>query len=61
VEAWHKAGAPFEMHVYEHGGHGFGVSHRGTTSDLWIDQFYAWMQDRGLLGNAATTPDVRAR
>ena len=52
VEAWHKAGAPIELHVYEHGGHGFGVSHRGTTSDLWIDQFYAWMQDRGLLASS---------
>ena len=47
VEAWHKAGAPVELHVYEHGGHGFGASHRGTTSDLWMDEFYAWMQDRG--------------
>jgi len=49
IEAWHKAGAPVELHVYEHGGHGFGASHRGTTSDLWMEQFYAWMQDRGEL------------
>jgi acetyl esterase/lipase len=52
IEAWHQAGAPVELHVYEHGGHGFGASHRGTTSDLWMDQFYAWMQDRGLLAAA---------
>jgi acetyl esterase/lipase len=50
VEAWHAAGAPVELHVYEHGGHGFGASHRGTTSDLWMDEFYAWLKDRGLLG-----------
>jgi acetyl esterase/lipase len=52
VDAWHAAGAPVELHVYEHGGHGFGASHRGTTSDLWMDEFYAWMKDRGLLGAA---------
>ena len=43
-------GAPVELHVYEHGGHGFGASHQGTTSDLWIEQFYAWMKARGELG-----------
>jgi len=61
IEAWHKAGAPVELHVYEHGGHGFASSHRGTTSDLWIDQFYAWMQDRGFLGSAAKAPGESAR
>ncbi len=49
VDSWIKAGAPVELHVYEHGGHGFGASHKGTTSDLWIQQFYAWMKSRGEL------------
>jgi len=49
VQAWRKVHAPFEMHVYEHGDHGFGMTKKGTTSDLWIDQFYAWMKARGLL------------
>jgi acetyl esterase/lipase len=61
VEAWHKAGGSVELHIYEHGGHGFASSHRGTTSDLWIDQFYAWMQDRGFLGSAAKAPGDSAR
>ena len=51
VDSWSKAGAPVELHVYEHGGHGFGASHQGTTSDLWIEQFYAWMKARGELGS----------
>jgi acetyl esterase/lipase len=50
VEAWSKAGASVETHVYEHGGHGFGMSRKGATSDLWVDEFYAWMKDRGELG-----------
>jgi acetyl esterase/lipase len=49
VDSWMKSGAPVELHVYEHGGHGFGASHQGTTSDLWIQQFYAWMKARGEL------------
>jgi acetyl esterase/lipase len=49
VTAWRQAGAPVELHMYEHGGHGFGASHKGTTSDLWLDEFYAWLKDRGAL------------
>jgi acetyl esterase/lipase len=49
IDAWKKAGAPFELHVYEHGGHGFGASHHGTTSDLWLEEFYAWLKSRGTL------------
>lgn len=49
VQAWKKAGGAVEMHVYEKGDHGFGMHRRGTTSDLWIDQFYAWMTARNLL------------
>lgn len=49
INAWKKAGAPFELHVYEHGGHGFGASHKGTTSDLWLEEFYTWLKSRGTL------------
>ena len=49
IQAWKKAGGAVELHYYEHGDHGFGLHKRGTTSDLWIDQFYAWMTARGLL------------
>jgi acetyl esterase/lipase len=49
VTSWRAAHRPVEFHLYEHGGHGFGMNRKGTTSDLWIDEFYAWMKDRGLL------------
>lgn len=48
--AWRKAGAPAELHVYEHGGHGFDLQPKGTTSDHWFDELLWWMQSRGLLG-----------
>jgi hypothetical protein len=38
-----------EAHYYEHGGHGFAGRNQGTTSDMWFDEFYAWMRDDGWL------------
>jgi acetyl esterase/lipase len=42
-EAWRKAQRPVEMHMYERGGHGFGMIKQGLPSDLWIEQFHAWL------------------
>ena len=50
--AWRKAGVPAELHVYEHGGHGFDLEPKGTTSDHWLDELVWWMQSRGLAGSA---------
>lgn len=49
VESWQKAGGSVELHYYSGGGHGFGSQKTGTTSELWFDQFMAWMKARGLL------------
>jgi acetyl esterase/lipase len=49
VESWQKAGGAVELHYYSGGGHGFGSRKIGTTSDMWFEQFHAWMQARGLL------------
>jgi acetyl esterase/lipase len=47
--AWRKAGVAAELHVYEQGGHGFGMKPAETTSSHWIDEFYWWLQGRKLL------------
>lgn len=44
VGAWQKARRPVEFHLYGHGGHGFGMSASGATSDLWPGQFIAWLR-----------------
>ena len=31
-----------EMHIYQNGGHGFGLTN-ATTSDSWFDRAVAWM------------------
>jgi len=48
-DSWRAAHRPAELHVYERGDHGFGMMHKGLTSDHWIDEFYGWMDMRGLL------------
>jgi acetyl esterase/lipase len=52
IDSWRKAGGNVEFHYYSGGGHGFGSHKKGTTSDLWFDQFIAWMKSRGLLAKA---------
>jgi acetyl esterase/lipase len=44
-EAWKAAGRPAELHIFERGGHGFGMARRGSTSDHWFDEFLWWIQD----------------
>ena len=42
------AGAKPEVHIYRAGGHGFGMTKQGTTTDHWIDEFYYWLETQGL-------------
>lgn len=46
-DAWRAAGRQAELHVYQHGGHGFGMRKQGTSSDGWIDDFYRWLVASG--------------
>jgi acetyl esterase/lipase len=47
-EALLRNGVPSEMHLYPHGGHGFGL-HNRTTNDQWIDRLQNWMDSNGWL------------
>jgi acetyl esterase/lipase len=52
-----------ELHLYMSGNHGFGMNARHSTSDLFIDQFLAWMRAQGLTrrpGDGAARPGGRA-
>ena len=42
------AGQKPEAHIYSSGGHGFGMRQSGNSSDHWIDEFYWWLEARGL-------------
>jgi acetyl esterase/lipase len=49
VDSWMSAKRPVELHVYEKGGHGFGMRPQHATSDHWIDGFYWWLDAGGFL------------
>lgn len=51
--AWRDAKRPVELHVYQGGGHGFGLGAPGTTNALLMPEFLAWLDMRGLLKPAA--------
>lgn len=43
VASWRAAGQRVELHLYERGGHGFGLQQRGHTSDGWMASYLAWL------------------
>lgn len=44
--AWGIAGRPVELHLFERGGHGFGMSRAGLPCDQWPELFLAWLQSQ---------------
>ncbi len=44
-----KLGVNAELHVYNSGGHGFGVRSRPLAVSSWPDRFVEWLGDRGFL------------
>jgi acetyl esterase/lipase len=49
ITAWQKAGRPVEFHLYQNGGHGFGLGHPPKTSTGWFPQFMLWLDSNGML------------
>lgn len=49
IDAWRNAKRPVEFHLYEQGGHGFGMYPKSTTSTGWFDAFTRWMAMHGYL------------
>jgi acetyl esterase/lipase len=43
------AGIPAELHIYESGGHGFGIRPTTLPVGTWPDRFMDWLRDRGLV------------
>jgi len=46
---WTEAHKPTELHMYEKGGHGFGMRQQGLPTDHWIDRFADWLELNGWL------------
>ena len=48
IESWRAAKKPAEFHLYEQGGHGFGMYPKETTSTGWFDAFASWLTMHGM-------------
>lgn len=48
VQQWMAAGAPTELHLYESGGHGFGLAKQGAPTDTWTERFHEWLVAHGV-------------
>ncbi len=46
---WFEAGQPAELHIYEKGGHGFGMREQGLPTDSWYERFGDWLKLQGYL------------
>ncbi len=49
IDSWFKAGKPVEFHLYQNGGHGFGLGNPNRTSNKWFDAFIHWLDVNGFL------------
>lgn len=49
IQSWMSAKKPVEFHLYEQGGHGFGMYRKETTSTGWFDAFVSWLGMHGML------------
>jgi acetyl esterase/lipase len=49
IDSWYKAGIPVEFHLYQNGGHGFGLGNPNRTSNGWFDAFIHWLDVNGFL------------
>ena len=47
IESWKASKRPVEFHLYEQGGHGFGMYPKETTSTGWFNAFVSWMRMHG--------------
>lgn len=52
IESWKAAKKPVELHLFEQGGHGFGMYPKETTSTGWFDEFSRWLGMHGYLKRA---------
>lgn len=50
IDSWFKAKRPVEFHLYQNGGHGFGLGNPNRTSNKWFDAFTHWLEVNKFLG-----------
>jgi acetyl esterase/lipase len=49
IKSWYDAKIPVEFHLYQNGGHGFGLGNPDRTSNKWFDAFIHWLDVNGFM------------
>lgn len=49
IDSWKAVKRPVEFHLYEQGGHGFGMYDKETTSTGWFEAFTSWLRMHGYI------------
>ncbi|HVZ64734.1 MAG TPA: alpha/beta hydrolase [Lacunisphaera sp.] len=49
IKSWHDAKRPVEFHLYQDGGHGFGMGYPGHPTQWWFEPFTHWLDHNGFL------------
>lgn len=49
IKSWWEAKRPVEFHLYQNGGHGFGMGYRGHPTYWWFEVFTHWLDINGFL------------
>ena len=53
IKSWFDAGRPVEFHLYQHGGHGFGMGYPNHPTYWWFEVYAHWLDVNGWLKPAA--------
>lgn len=54
IKSWFDAGRPVEFHLYQNGGHGFGLGNPDRTSNAWFEAYIHWLDVNGFLDGNET-------
>lgn len=49
IKSWFDAGRPVEFHLYQNGGHGFGMGYPNHPTYWWFEVFAHWLDSNGFL------------
>lgn len=53
IKSWFDAKRPVEFHLYQDGGHGFGMGYPDHPTYWWFEPFTHWLDHNGFLKKAA--------
>lgn len=49
IKSWYDAKIPVEFHLYQNGGHGFGLGNPNRTSNKWFESYIYWLEINGFI------------